>query len=61
MNEAVGTLNRRISDADVTPWFSSPMYPKYYMVRAGVGSLQGEGVALLYCRVGRGVTIQWRQ
>lgn len=40
--QAIGTLNRRITDADVTPWFSSAMYPKYYMV-GGPGPLRGRG------------------
>ncbi|KAI8475763.1 MAG: S-adenosyl-L-methionine-dependent methyltransferase [Monoraphidium minutum] len=31
INEAVGTLNRRLSEADASNWFSSDMYPKYYM------------------------------
>ncbi|KIZ07181.1 hypothetical protein MNEG_0776 [Monoraphidium neglectum] len=31
VGEAIGTLNRRIAQADASNWFSSSMYPKYYM------------------------------
>jgi hypothetical protein len=29
VDEAIGTLNRRLSEADTTPWFKSSMYPPY--------------------------------